>query len=184
MTPMTMMNSTTGLIEGRVTQRKRCHAPAPSSAADSCRCLGTSRTAARKMIIAFPRPQTARIESESLRPVGRLEPERPLDADLPEERVHGAGRGVQQVHEPERRRDRRCQGREVEDRPVDPDAPAGAGEHDRDAEGEERPAAGPPRRRTRACSRSAGQIWRSVVNDPLVVAEPDPGRVGRGGCSG
>ena len=58
-TPNTTANRITGLIVGSVTKRSRCSAPAPSSSADSYRCRGTSSTAARKMIIVLPMPQSA-----------------------------------------------------------------------------------------------------------------------------
>ena len=64
--PMTTANRITGLIDGSVTQRNRCHGPAPSSAADSYRCFGTSTSAARKMIIVLPMPHSSSSVSAGL----------------------------------------------------------------------------------------------------------------------
>jgi hypothetical protein len=64
MTPITTEKRITGLIVGNVTQRSRCNGPAPSSSADSYKCLGTSRMAARKMIMMFPTPHSPSITSE------------------------------------------------------------------------------------------------------------------------
>src|SRR5882724_3945924 len=57
-TPMTTANRITGLIVGSVTYQSRRRAPAPSSSADSYRCLGTSSSAAMKMIIVLPTPHS------------------------------------------------------------------------------------------------------------------------------
>jgi len=39
--PRTMLKNTAGVIIGTVMFRKRCHTPAPSIIAASCRCCGT-----------------------------------------------------------------------------------------------------------------------------------------------
>ena len=54
MTPMTTEKKMTGEIMGRVTCRNFCHGPAPSMSAASYSWRGTSRRAARKMIMVSP----------------------------------------------------------------------------------------------------------------------------------
>ena len=71
-TPITTAKRITGLIVGSVTQRSRWNALAPSSSADSCRCLGTSRIAARKMIIMLPTPHIASSVSDGFDQPGAL----------------------------------------------------------------------------------------------------------------
>ena len=68
-----------------------------------------------------PDPPEAQHHERGLRPARVVEPERPLDPELAEDRVDRPGGGVQEVDEPERRGDGRDERREVEDRPEDPD---------------------------------------------------------------
>jgi hypothetical protein len=92
---------------------------------------------ARKMIIALPMPHRPSRTSDGLDHDGRLEPQRALDADPAEDRVHRARRRVEDVGEAERRGDRRRQRRQVEDRAEEANAALRAHDHRRDAEGED-----------------------------------------------
>ena len=173
---MTTENRITGLIDGSVTQRNRLSAPAPSSSADSYRCLGTSSSDARKMIIVLPIPHSASSTSAGFDQLRRVEPQRPLDPDLAEQRVHRAGGRVQQEHEAERGRHRRRERRQVEDRAEEADAAPRALERHRHADREqhlerhhdrdqpERVLHGRPDRRV-------------LLEQELVVRGPDPARV-------
>src|SRR2546427_6163488 len=77
-TPITTEKRITGVIDGRVTQRRLRRGPAPSRAADSYRCFGTSSTAARKMIIVAPTPQSPSRTSEGFDQLGELNQSGPL----------------------------------------------------------------------------------------------------------
>src|SRR5207302_8545635 len=61
-------------------------------------------------------------DERRLRPRRVLEPERAVYPELAEDRVHRAGRRIEDVHEAEGRRDRRREGGDVEDRAEDADA--------------------------------------------------------------
>ena len=84
----------TGLIVGSVTQRRRRNGPAPSSSADSYRCCGTSRTAARKMTIMFPTAHVASRTSDGLAQVGELNQSGPLMPTFPRTVLTGPVAGL------------------------------------------------------------------------------------------
>ena len=69
--------------ESSVTQRNRFSAPAPSSSADSYRCLGTSSSDARKMIIVLPIPHSASSTSAGFDHDGELNQSGPSIPTLP-----------------------------------------------------------------------------------------------------
>ena len=114
-------------------------------------------------------------DERRLRPGRILEPQRPVDAEVAEDRVHRAGRRVEDVDEAERRGDGRRERRQVEDRPEDADAAPCTREHQRDAEREhdlqrhehrDHPERVPHRR----------PDLRVGVEQVAVVREPDPAR--------
>lgn len=59
MTAVTRENISTGAMVGSVMLLNCRHAPAPSMAAASYMCLGTSSRAARKITMVLPQPHTA-----------------------------------------------------------------------------------------------------------------------------
>ena len=173
---MTTAKRSTGLTAGRVTQRRRCSAPAPSSWR---RLVEVARNVEQRgeeddhRVADAPEPEQ---HERRLRPRRRLEPQRAGDPEPAQDRVHRPRRRIEDVGEAERRRHRRRERGQVEDRAEEADAGLGAHDHARHAEGEDDLQRHGEGHQPQRVAHRVPDL-RVVVEHERVVGRADPARV-------